>query len=590
MLVLRAPSPVALLRAIAWRWLAVLLLCTCTVGCANVPDNVQRTPSTALQTPGDTALGKLATARRGPARSDSGFMLLSSVDLAFGSRVALIDAAQRTLDLQYYAIHADDSTEILLEHLRAAARRGVRVRILLDDFNTAGEDAQVLRLAFVPGVEMRLFNPLPGSRGSLVSKILGSLHRADHIQKRMHNKLFIADNAWGIAGGRNLGDAYFGGDGESAFVDLDVLAAGAVVRQMSSSFDRYWNDELAYPVQTLLSKADLDRLQKDEPGDKADKGEKGATGAGKDARAAPQPASAPRQQAQQPQQRTAAPAAGTTVLPNATPTAPAAQGRVVDLRQAPLTWAPATLLADQPGKVAPGDDEVQAGETVVDGLLHLIGQTRQEVLIISPYFVPGAQMMQLFADLRRRGVAVRVLTNSLASNDAPAAHAGYRRYREDLLRLGVELHEMRSDPGTAGLQTYAPPAGRDDRGSARLGSGAGAGGSKSGTSRASLHSKAVIIDRSLAVIGSMNLDLRSQQKNSEVALLIRSPALAGQAARLVENAFARSSYRVELRDGHLRWRAPPGAHFRDATSEPEADWKLRLLVDVLAPIAPEQML
>src|SRR4051812_12197847 len=253
--------PLAVLRDCAWRWLAVLLLCTCTVGCAGVPQNVQRTASQALQTPEDTPLGKLAAARRGQARSDSGFMLLSNVDLAFGSRLALIDNAQRTLDLQYYAIHADSTTEILLEHLRAAARRGVRVRILLDDFNSVGEDAQVLRLAFVPGVEMRLFNPLPGSRGSLFGKLFGSLGEGANIQKRMHNKLFLADNAWGVAGGRNLGDAYFGGDGESAFVDLDVLTAGAIVRQMSASFDRYWNDDLAYPVQTLLSRADLDRLR-----------------------------------------------------------------------------------------------------------------------------------------------------------------------------------------------------------------------------------------------------------------------------------------------------------------------------------------
>ncbi|WP_427914525.1 phospholipase D family protein [Ramlibacter sp. MMS24-I3-19] len=588
MLVFRAPSPFALLRAHAMRWVAILLLCTSTVGCASVPDNVPRTPSHALETPEDTALGKLVVARRGSARSDSGFMLLSSVDLAFGGRVALIDAAQRTLDLQYYAIHADSSTEILLEHLRAAAQRGVRVRILLDDFNTAGEDAQVLRLAFVKGVEMRLFNPLPGSRGSLVGKILGSLHQADHIQKRMHNKLFIADNAWGIAGGRNLGDAYFGGDGESAFVDLDVLAAGAVVKQMSSSFDRYWNNDLAYPVHTLLDKRDLDRLEKKEPSKEHGEATPPAKPGMKKVTAQQQ--QQPQAAAPSPSQPTVRTQPGPTVLPNASPTPSPAQGRPLDLQQAPLTWAPAALLADKPGKVAPGDDEVQAGETVVDGLLQLVSQARQEVLIISPYFVPGAEMMRLFAELRGRGVAVRVLTNSLASNDAPAAHAGYKRYREDLLKLGVELHEMRSDPATAGLQTYAPPAGKDDRGAARLGSGSGPGGSKSGTSRASLHSKAVIIDRRLAVIGSMNLDLRSQQKNSEVALLIRSPALAGQAAKLIENAFAHSSYRVELRDGHLHWLAPQGASFPDATSEPEADWKLKLLVDVLAPIAPEQML
>ncbi|RYZ00158.1 MAG: phospholipase D family protein, partial [Comamonadaceae bacterium] len=239
----------------------MLALATWAAGCASVPAPAQvaRPVTKALETPQDTALGKLVETRRAQARtrSESAFLLLDSVDTAFSSRVALVDGAQKTLDLQYYAIHADKSTEALLEHIRAAAQRGVRVRILLDDFNTVGEDAQVLHLAFERGIELRLFNPLPGSRGSLIGRLAGSLHEVDRIQKRMHNKLFIADNAWGIAGGRNLGDAYFGGDGKSAFVDLDVLAAGPVVRQMSTSFDRYWNDELAYPVQSLLSPKDL---------------------------------------------------------------------------------------------------------------------------------------------------------------------------------------------------------------------------------------------------------------------------------------------------------------------------------------------
>src|SRR5690606_9149397 len=136
----------------------------------------------------------------------------------------------------YYAIHADASTEVLLQRIRAAACRGVRVRILLDDFNSVGPDAQVLRLAFQRGIDVRLFNAVSRSRGSLAGRILGSLHDVERLQKRMHNKLFLADSAWGITGGRNLGDAYFGGDGDSHFVDLDVLAAGAIVRTMAASF------------------------------------------------------------------------------------------------------------------------------------------------------------------------------------------------------------------------------------------------------------------------------------------------------------------------------------------------------------------
>ena len=196
-------------RHLLWRLVLLVVLAPWAGGCASVPAQVPRTASHALATPQDTALGQLVQARReqAHARSDSAFMLLASVELAFTSRLALVDGAQRTLDLQYYAIHADASTEVLLEHLRAAARRGVRVRILLDDFNTVGDDAQVLRLAFVPGVQLRLFNPLAGPRGSLVGRILGSLGDVDRIQRRIHNKLFIADNAWGITGGRNLGDA-----------------------------------------------------------------------------------------------------------------------------------------------------------------------------------------------------------------------------------------------------------------------------------------------------------------------------------------------------------------------------------------------
>ncbi|MEP6825412.1 MAG: phospholipase D-like domain-containing protein, partial [Ramlibacter sp.] len=239
----------------------------------------------------------------------------------------------------------------------------------------------------------------------------------------------------------------------------------------------------------------------------------------------------------------------------------------------------------KPGKIAPGDDEVEAGETLVDGLLALMRQSTQDVLIISPYFVPGAQMMKLFGELRSRGVRVRVLTNSLASNDAPAAHAGYARYRKDLLAIGMELHEMRSEPATAG---GLAGSGASSRGASGFGSGVG--GSKSGASRASLHSKAVILDRRLSVIGSMNLDLRSQLKNSEVALLIRGRAMADAATRLIEDTIARGAYRLEIDKGKLVWHAPPGVAFQDETSEPGAGTRLKLLVDLLGPLAPEEML
>ncbi|HEX7889395.1 MAG TPA: phospholipase D family protein [Ramlibacter sp.] len=551
-----------------WRWLFAAWMLGWASGCASLPANDKQTPSTAFTQHERTALGQLAQARRSQAgaRSDSGFFLLDSVDNALASRIALVDGATRALDLQYYAIHADASTEVLLQKIRDAARRGVRVRILLDDFNSVGEDAQVLRLAFEPNVEVRLFNPLAGPRNNMLGRIITSLHDVGRMQKRMHNKLFIADNAWGITGGRNLGDRYFGSGDKQNFVDLDVLAAGRAVRDMSASFDRFWNDKLAYPVQTLLDEDDLETLRKWEP-----------------------PAAPARGAASEPPKPVLPVTVSPTVLPSVSP-AEAAQAErpPLDLRTIPLVWAPATLLVDEPGKIAPGDDEVNAGDTVIDGLLALMQQAEREVLIISPYFVPGERMMAVYEQLRKRGVRIRVLTNSLASNDAPAAHAGYARYRKALLEMGVELHEMRSDPETA-AELLGSSRGNGTR---HRWFGSGPGGSKgdAAQARASLHSKAVVIDQRGAIIGSMNLDLRSQLKNSEVALLIRGPAMAQVVTRRVEHTLTTGAYRVENRGGDLYWRAPAGASFGDEKADPGASTRLKLMVRLLGPFAPDEML
>jgi phosphatidylserine/phosphatidylglycerophosphate/cardiolipin synthase-like enzyme len=260
----------------------------------------------------------------------------------------------------------------------------------------------------------------------------------------------------------------------------------------------------------------------------------------------------------------------------------------MDLRTVPLIWAPALLLVDKPGKIGPGDDEVDAGDTAIDGLLDLMQGARRDVLIVSPYFVPGERMMAVYRKLRERGVRIRVLTNSLASNDAPAAQAGYMHYRDDLLKIGVELYEMRADPETAASLLGSSGGGHEKHRGAWIGSGPG--GSKGGKARASLHSKAVFIDQRLAVIGSMNLDLRSELQNSEVGLVIRSAALSQQATQQVEHTLATAAYHLEVRDGHLHWRAPTGASFHDADSEPGASTRLKLLVYLLGPFAPDQML
>lgn len=577
-------TPLLRRHPLLWAALLVPLL----GACAELPQNVQRPVSTALETVAGTPLATLVDERRAAAnaRFASGFLLLAGPQAAYGSRLALVEAAQKTLDLQYYAIHADASAERLLLGVVAAARRGVRVRVLLDDFHSAGKDAQVMRLAFEPNIEMRMFNPVAGARGSAFWRMVSALSDFSRVQQRMHNKLFIADNAMGIAGGRNLGDAYFGHDASGNFVDLDVLAVGPIVQDLSRSFDSYWNNERAYPVQSLITQKELDAQRASLAAAEEEQG----------ARTEPSPAP---------------PAASGPLATASAPMAPdadaAQRSRVwdrkpLDLTTARFVWAPAVVLVDKPAKIpaessatteplapqpdtpspraavaaqgAPAAHLEDNEDTVVDGLLQLMGQARRDLLIVSPYFVPGREITAAFAQARARGVRVRVLTNSLASNDAPIAHAGYARHRKELLGMGVDLYEMHSE--ATGVRRAFSATGS---------------GSATGSSRAMLHSKLVIMDHRLLAVGSMNLDMRSQKQNTEIALLIRSTDLARRAGSSIEQALRDAAWHVELQaGGGLVWRAPQGSNLQDATSEPGASVPLQLLLLLLGPLAPDHLL
>ena len=560
--------------------------------CAQLPEHVDRPVSVAIPSPSGTALAALVQERRkaDAARFESGFLLLGGPPAAYGSRLALIEGAQKTLDLQYYAIHADASTGRLLRGIRAAAGRGVRVRILLDDFHSTGRDALVLGLAFVPNIEMRMFNPLAGARGSSFARIFNSIGDASRIQQRMHNKLFLADNVLGVTGGRNLGDAYFGNALKGNFIDVDILAAGPIVQDLSRSFDSYWNNERAYPVQSLVKREELQAIR-----ERAERVDRELADESARALNAPQPSQEP------------APAEGEPkpgVAPTAAQLARAWDEKPLDLRTARFVWAPAVMLADQPGKIpadkgpnqskAPGlvvsqpndranpsrraasleasSDLAAGSDTVVEGLLQLIGQANSDLLIISPYFVPGPDMKQAFAAARGRGVRIRVLTNSLASNDAPVAHVGYSRHRQDLLKIGVELYELRSEQASV---------------SNAFGS---SGNGSVGASRSMLHSKVLVMDGRLLVVGSMNLDLRSQLQNTELALLVRSAELSRSASEQIERGMREGSWRVELSDGSLIWRAPEGSGLKDTSTEPDASLTLRLMLKLFGPLAPDQLL
>src|ERR1700686_2340057 len=226
---------------------AIAALALLMAGCVGLPRHVEKTRSSALPNPATTSLGRLVAAEQA-GRNLSGVRLLTSGEEALAGLIALADHAERTLDIQYYIIHQDDSARILLQHVRLAADRGVRVRVLVDDLNTAGEDRRFMHLGAHANVEVRVFNPFPGGRSATWTRLLASVNDIRRINHRMHNKLFVADNALAITGGRNIGDEYFTRDPHYNFIDLDVVAAGPVVPQLSASFDAFWNSKYAYPI------------------------------------------------------------------------------------------------------------------------------------------------------------------------------------------------------------------------------------------------------------------------------------------------------------------------------------------------------
>ena len=225
-------------------------------GCASLPSQVQRTPSSAIADVAATPLAQLAAAST-PAEHArlSGLRLLPDAAPAFELRLALARMAQASLDVQYYLIAQDDSGGQLLAALEQAARRGVRVRLLVDDLYTAHTDAMLRALADHPNVEVRLFNPFCCLRGSTLGRFAGSLGDLYRVNHRMHNKLLIADGLFAVAGGRNIGDEYFMLDMSSNFVDMDSLVAGALIAQLQHIFDQYWNSEVVYPVQAIVAAA-----------------------------------------------------------------------------------------------------------------------------------------------------------------------------------------------------------------------------------------------------------------------------------------------------------------------------------------------
>jgi putative cardiolipin synthase len=532
----------------------LLLCCLASLqlaGCATLPFDYPRQVSSALYLPEATSLGKEIKPLVVKHRGESGFYLLSSGTEAFLARVLLIDAADKTLDLQYYIFQADLTGKFMLDRIMAAAARGVRVRLLLDDWReTPKMDWWLTMMELYPNIEVRVFNPFGGLRANPLDRPLQAIFGPRRLRARMHNKAFIVDNSVAIVGGRNIADAYFGASPDFHFRDLDVLSVGPIARQVSAVFDDYWNCVLAIPLKAMVSHhfsaSDLEKARSR--------------------------LTAERQS-----------------LKNSFYGLKMRQSDFLKRAESgklPFIWAPAEVLSDPPLKVIdPGGPAHPA--KMAKQIRGFLESAQHEILMVSPYLVPGKAGVQWFKKMRERGVTVKIITNSFASTDSLVAQFGYMRYRKALLRLGVELYELRGTPGRRGAEDE--PHGAEGFGRASGSRGAtGSGLASHGT----LHAKILILDRQAVFVGSFNLDPRSARFDTQNGLVIHSPQLAAQTAVLfAKDASPARTYRLRLTpDDDLIWVTKENGLEKRYYREPLSGFWRRLSGRFLYLLIPESML
>lgn len=462
-------------------------------GCAELPDNSSRSVSSAIEDSRATQLGQAFSSRLEQHPGMSGVLLLSNGLDAFVGRGVLAAVAERSIDVQYYMFHQDTVGQLLIDQLIKAANRGVRVRMLIDDMYGAEGDTVWAALDEHPDMEVRLFNPFVRNR----SKNLQWLTRFKELNHRMHNKSFTVDNQITIVGGRNIGDEYFDATPELAFADLDMMAIGPVVAEVSDAFDQYWNSEFAYPASSLSGEADHEPLE--DLTRRLDDYHRSDSAAGY-----------------------------IEALENSD------LAKALRNGETGFEWARTVVIHDAADKLS--RKEGWKEDLLITQLWPYMKEAKRELIIVSPYFVPGKAGTKALADLSRQGVTVRILTNSLASNDVAAVHSGYAKYRMELLKAGVALYELDEQIKQAvGQKFHWLP----------------------GLKKSSLHAKAMVIDRRAVFVGSMNLDLRSLGINNEIGILAYNQELARRNALKFEAAVEEAAFQLGLHEHNgetsIRW-------------------------------------
>jgi len=487
-----------------------------------------RTPSYAISANDSSALKDVIASKIVAHPGQTGFKLITTGKDSLLFRLAMIEAAQRSLDIQYYIIEDDMTGKLVLQALQTAADRGVRVRILMDDLNMRGSDTTWPLLNANPHIEIRIFNPFATRDEPLFTRISDVFTGLGQFSKRMHNKVMIADNQVAITGGRNVGDEYFDASSDFNFHDVDVLAVGEIVPHISKSFDQYWNNKESFPIAALHSlKADSKIL------------------------------SSFREHLQSHWQKK---------MQDDTITEPSPLTEQLKNDRIALLWANAELAEDNPSKI--DLPKAATDSKPANRLDNIAANTHHEFMIVSPYFVPGDEGTQTLAALVKKGVKVKILTNSLASTDVIATYTGYRRYRKSLVEDGIDLYEMQPIPGV-------------HEHSRRF----------SSASRSSLHSKIYVADRHDVVIGSFNLDPRSVSLNTEMVLVIHSPELAGQLNAMFEKATSPSrSFHLVIQNHQLEWIDSEDGKEHTYESEPDSSFWQKLKLDLFALLPFEDQL
>lgn len=492
-------------------FIALSLLVT---GCQSLPNLDGRTQTLAYskEEVADTYFAKVLTAlEQEHGTEKSGIYPLIEADEAFAARMLLAKYAQRSLDVQYYIWRQDMTGTMLFEALHEAAERGVRVRLLLDDNNTSAAEPILLALNSHENIEVRLFNPFMVR----APRWWGFLTDFSRLNRRMHNKSFIADNSFSIIGGRNIGDEYFGATDDVLFADLDILSVGAAVQEVSTDFDKYWHSASSYPLERVVPNGRGISLQ--------------------ELRARSQSIAS----------------------------SPGAQQYVESLRESELIrqleqrsidfeWLQVRMVSDDPRK---GLGNAQKESLLIQQFQDIIGDPDVDVELISPYFVPTEAGVEAFAWLVRKGVEVKVLTNSLAATDVAAVHAGYAKRRKALLKAGVVLYEMQRHP------TQVKRMKRKKR--------------FLGSSGSSLHAKTFSVDRKHVFVGSFNFDPRSANLNTELGFVIDSPRLAQRINQAFYDEIPAHAYEVKLTEtGRIYWIEQRDAGVQTYTSEPNSSvWR-----------------